>query len=232
MYVVNWEEVEDNVGSGPLCLCPSCCLLRHAAWYKRLNAWLLAKGSQFYARIVNERKHRLFGALSGTVLEIGPGSGANLSYYPSGIRWIGIEPNPYAHAYLQREAARRGLTVEICTALAERLPVIDGAADAVVGTLVLCTVQDPAAALAEVRRVLKPGGRFVFIEHVAAPEGSLLRRVQCAVRPFWQVLGDGCHPDRPTGEAIEAAGFARVELEYFRVPVPVVAPHIAGTAIR
>jgi len=93
-------------------------------------------------------------------------------------------------------------------------------------------VEDLGAALREIRRVLKPGGRFVFIEHVAAPAGSWRRRLQRWVRPVWRALGDGCHPDRETLQAIRAAGFARVEAEEFLAPVGLVAPHIAGFAVN
>jgi hypothetical protein len=81
-----------------------------------------------------------------------------------------------------------------------------------------------------VRRVLRPGGRFVFVEHVAAAHGTALRFAQRAVRPIWRALSDGCHPDRHTGRLIEAAGFANVDLRQFRPPVPIMGPHIAGVA--
>ena len=93
-------------------------------------------------------------------------------------------------------------------------------------------MHDVPAALAEVKRVLKPGGRFAFVEHVAAPPHTRTRRVQNAVRPVWQVLGDGCQPNRDTAAAIRAAGFAHVEIKDMRLPFPVVGPHIAGFAVR
>lgn len=166
------------------------------------------------------------------MLEIGPGTGTNLAYLAPAVRWLGIEPNPYMERYLRREAERLGRTVEVRAGTAERLDLMDASVDAVVSTLVLCSVPDQALALAEVRRVLKPGGRFVFLEHVAAPRGTWLRRVQRAVRPAWRLLGDGCFPDRETWQAIGRAGFAQVTLDRFHLPVPIMAPHIAGWAVR
>lgn len=200
------------------------------AWLRRLFAWATARGEATAARLYGDRKRALFADLAGAVLEIGPGAGANLPYFPRGIRWIGVEPNPFMHRHLREQAARLGLGVELRAGTAEQLPVPDASVDAVVGTLVLCSVADPEAALGEIRRVLRPGGRFIFIEHVAAPRGSRLRRVQQAIRPAWRFAADGCHPDRETRAAIEDAGFAAVRLEHFRAPVVVVGPHIAGVA--
>jgi SAM-dependent methyltransferase len=199
-------------------------------WYKRLHAALLAHGSEAYAKSVEARKERLLGPLAGDVVELGPGPGTNLRFYGPDVRWLGIEPNAYMRPHLEREARRLGRTVDLRIGVAESLPLADASADAVVASLVLCTVHDVSGALREVRRVLRPGGRFVFIEHVGAPAGSWTRRLQRALRPVWMVLGDGCHPDRDTEAAIAAAGFARVEAESFRVPFPVIGPHISGTA--
>lgn len=203
------------------------------SWYKRLQVRLLATGCRRYDRSVESRKRALLGPLRGTVVEIGPGAGASLRFYAPDVRWIGIEPNPWAHAYLAREAARVGLRdATVRAGTAEALPLDDASVDAVVSTLVLCTVPDVARALAESRRVLRPGGRMVFVEHVAAPPGTRTRAAQRLVRPVWPLVADGCHPDRDTEAAIRAAGFGRVEVERFRAPVPIVGPHIAGIAWR
>lgn len=181
---------------------------------------------------MERHKRELLGGLEGTVLELGPGTGANLAYYGSRVRLIGVEPNPHMHPYLRREAAQRGRPIEIRHGRAERLDLADASVDAVVATLVLCSVDDPEAALAEVRRVLKPGGRFVFLEHVAAPPGTWRRRLQRAVQPVWTFLGEGCRPDRETWLAIGRAGFREVTAEHFELPVPIVWPHIAGWALK
>lgn len=203
-------------------------------WSARWFAWLLSHGGDFDRDLYGERKQDLLGGLSGTVVEIGPGAGVNLPYYADDVRWIGIEPNVYFHPRLHERLADLDRAGDVRAGTAERLALPDASADAVVSTLVLCSVDDLSAALAEIRRVLRPGGRFVFIEHVAAPPGSLLRRVQRGIKPLWGVVGDGCRPDRETGRLIERAGFADVHIERFdaAMPLPVVRPHIAGTARR
>jgi len=200
---------------------------------KWLFAAMLGRITARHEPYVADRKRRLLGELGGsTVLEIGPGTGVNLAYLPPGARWVGIEPNAYLRRRLLAEAARRGVDAEVRAGTAERLPTADGSVDAVVSTLVLCSVPDQAAALAEIRRVLRPGGRFVFVEHVAAPKGTLMRHAQELATPLWSALADGCHPARDTLAAIERAGFARVEHESFDVPAALSSPHVAGVAVR
>lgn len=177
-------------------------------------------------------KRSLLGSLEGRVVEIGPGSGVNLSYYPAGISWTGIEPNLHMHPYLRVEAQRLNMGIDLRTGTAERTGLPDATADSIVSTLVLCSVTDVAAALAEARRVLRPGGRFVFVEHVAAPPGTWTRRAQRLLRPLWRLAGGGCRPDQETAALVAAAGFAEVHIEHFRAPLPVVGPHIAGVAVR
>jgi ubiquinone/menaquinone biosynthesis C-methylase UbiE len=170
--------------------------------------------------------------LSGTVVEIGPGVGANFTYYPSGIHWIGIEPNVYMHDHLLKAAEKREITGELRTGIVEHLELPDSSADAVVSTLVLCSVGNQDAAIKEILRVLKPGGKFLFVEHVAAKQGSALRMVQRIIKPAWKVVADGCHPDRDTASAVERAGFSSVEIKTFRAPLMIASPHIAGKAIK
>jgi SAM-dependent methyltransferase len=205
---------------------------QRVGWYQRWYAAAMARTSPHYDQLVNDRKEALFAPLTGVILEIGPGTGPNLKYFRPDTHWIGVEPNPAMHPYLQQEAAELGRPIELRNLEGDRLPAADNSVDAVVSTLVLCTVPDPAATVGEIVRVLKPGGRFVFIEHVAAPRHTGLRRLQRWVRPLWWWFTDGCHPDRETGRTIEQGGFSSVDLERFSLPLSIVKPHIAGVAFK
>lgn len=202
-----------------------------AGWYQRIHARIMEQGKRSYEPLVRERKQALLSVLHGSVLEIGPGAGPNLAFYQPTVHWIGVEPNPHMHPYLYAEATKHGLAVDLRSGVAEHLPAADASVDAVVGTLVLCSVNDVERVLSEVQRVLKPGGRFVFIEHVAAPAGSRLRTVQNVIQPVWTPLADGCRPNRETWHAIEHAGFAAVHIDHFRLPTGPAGPHIAGYAV-
>ncbi len=136
----------------------------HTGLRARLFAFLLQKINVRYERWIAGRKRELFGGLRGTILEIGPGAGVNLAYYAPGVRWIGIEPNPHMQAYLRKEAERHGLPVDLRSGTAEHLGVPNASVDAVVSTLVLCSVTSVAAVLQEILRVLKPGGQFMALD--------------------------------------------------------------------
>jgi SAM-dependent methyltransferase len=155
-----------------------------------------------------------------------------MRYLAPGTRLIAIEPNPHAHAALRRKAQRYGIDLEIRREGAESTGLATASVDAVICTLVLCTVEDDAAALTEVRRILRPGGRFLFIEHVGADAGPL-RALQRLVRRPWRYVFDGCHLDRDTAATIAAAGFTELEIEHARLGglfVPVW-PQISGVAV-
>ena len=197
---------------------------------KRWFAWALSHMAGRYDALLADRKRDLLGRLAGTIVEIGPGTGTNFRYYPRGVRWIGVEPNPYMHPYLRRAGTAAGIDVEVLESGAETMGLADGFADVVVTTAVLCSLYDQAKTLREIRRVLKPGGRLVFLEHVAAGRTTSLRKVQRFVRPFWRCIADGCDPSRDTREAIVEAGFSLVQFESFKLPLGPVATHIAGVA--
>jgi SAM-dependent methyltransferase len=195
-----------------------------------------------YERHQGARREALVAEVEGTVLEIGPGTGVNLPLLAARaaagvpLRWIGVEPNPAMRTRLERRAGALGFPIELPEPTDGRLPAEDGSCDVVLATLVLCSVTDPEGLLAEVRRVLRPGGRFLFLEHVAAERGTGVRRWQERLAPLWSILADGCRLDRETEARIRAAGFARVEAEAFPMPreaVPaVLSPHLLGRAIR
>ncbi|MCC6616687.1 MAG: class I SAM-dependent methyltransferase [Anaerolineae bacterium] len=177
-------------------------------------------------------KHKYLSDLHGALLEIGAGTGGNFPYFAPDVRWIGVEPNVFMHDHLRRAAETHGHAPDIRSVPGEHLPVDDASMDVVVASHVLCSVDDQAQVLSEVLRVLKPGGKFAFVEHVAAPEESNLRLIQRLVEPPWRFVGDGCHLSRDTGAVIESAGFSHVAIERFSLPYFVAAPHVAGIAVK
>jgi SAM-dependent methyltransferase len=184
-------------------------------------------------RYLATRKQALLGVLRGYVVEIGPGEGASLRHLPLGVRWIGVEPDPVSRASALREARRVGIMATVLDGRAEALPLADRSVDAVISTLVLCSVDDLAKTLSEVRRVLRPHGRFVFIEHVGAERGTRLRGVQERLAPWWLDVTGECRMARDTEASIRSAGFGHVEVERFSMGpgVSPVSPGIAGVAM-
>jgi SAM-dependent methyltransferase len=181
------------------------------------------------------KRMKVVARATGATLEIGAGTGLNLEHYPAAVtRLVLAEPGPHMAAKLRDRVARERGPVngpEVVTAPAERLPFEDACFDTVVATLVLCTVPDPAAALAEAARVLRPGGRFLFIEHVRAEDEKAARR-QDRIAPVWRFCADGCHPNRDTLTAIEASPLTVDDVAHERLPeAPVfVRPLIVGSA--
>lgn len=173
----------------------------------------------------------LLTGLRGTVLEIGPGGGGNLPSFGHSVRWIGVEPDPVNRDLTARRAHRLGRTIELIADRVEDLDLPSGSVDAVVGTYVLCSVEDQARSLAQVRRVLRPGGTYIFAEHVAAPRGTWTRCGQHLIA-LTAVRAGTCRPNRDTEVAIRGAGFAEVGLWHRTLPGPIGTriPLIAGTA--
>jgi SAM-dependent methyltransferase len=177
-------------------------------------------------------KATAFADLPPTVVELGAGVGANVRRLPPGAHLIAIEPNPYMHPRLRRAAWRRGVDLEIRSVVGERIDLPDASVETVISSLVLCTVRDPAAVLAEIRRILLPGGRFSFAEHVAAKPHTPTRWTQRILRRPWAWVFEGCSCERDLATAIESAGFASVEIHHYRIHSPFLPfnTHIAGTA--
>jgi ubiquinone/menaquinone biosynthesis C-methylase UbiE len=176
-----------------------------------------------------DRRRRLLATAQGRVLEIGAGTGLNLPYYTDAVADLVLtEPE----APMARRLAKRAPGHEIVSARAEALPFADASFDTVVSTLVLCTVEDPDRALAEARRVLRPGGRLLFIEHVRA-EGALARW-QDRLDGVWRHVGNGCHANRDTLTALGTNGFAvsDVETATWRKMPRLIRPLIQGYAVR
>jgi len=163
------------------------------------------------AYLPREFRARTVGDLRGRVREVGAGPGANLPYYCGVNRLVAVEPDPKmrrrAARLLRQMEARGGRTrIDLVDARAERLPFADGRFDAAVLTLVLCSVDDVDAALAELRRVLRPGGQLRLVEHIRSPD-AFVAGLQMRMTPLWRRLAGNCHLDRDTLAALRAAGF-------------------------
>ena len=189
---------------------------------ERLAAWVMEFGGPHLEKELAATKQLWIAPLRGRVLELGPGLGANLPYLRH-TQWTGLEPS----AAMREGLLKRGAPGPLLSGVAEAIPLPDASVDAVVGTLVLCSVRDAVKVLAEIRRVLKPGGSFVYIEHVASAR-LVGRCLQHLLRPACGLIG--CHPLRPTGQLIANAGFARVQEEPLAVRGMSFLPHIVGRA--
>jgi SAM-dependent methyltransferase len=199
----------------------------------RLNAAVLRTSNAYGHLLMGRRKRALFADLPSTVVEIGPGTGANLRYYRPGTRLIAIEPNRHMHEPLRKAAQRYGIELELREEGADAMGLPDASVDAVVSTLVLCTVPDPAATLREVRRILGPGGRLLFLEHVrAGRRHPVLRLAQRSLARPWRWFFEGCDVLRDTEAIMNQTGWARLEVHRYHVPtlfLPI-NTQIAGTA--
>lgn len=172
-------------------------------------------------------------SLRGIVLDLGAGLGPAADYLDSSVAWIALEPARYARKELHARVRARSGT-QLLNSRAEQIPLADASVDAVIASTVLCSVRDQRRVLAEVIRVLRPGGRMVFYEHVVAPPGTWSRFAQRVYAPISRLIDSGCDPARDTGAAIMAAGFSAVELRTTQRPGPLrtIDPHIHGSATR
>jgi ubiquinone/menaquinone biosynthesis C-methylase UbiE len=181
---------------------------------------------------LRQMRRELLAGARGRVLELGAGTGANAGLYPEAVAELVLaEPDPHMTRRLRSKLAESGHPAEVVEAPAESLPFADSSFDTAVVTLVLCTVPDPQAALAEIARVLRPGGRLLFIEHVRSEKASLARWQDRLERP-WRFLGDGCHCNRDTVATIATSPLALGEVEHGKLPkaVPLVEPLAWGSA--
>jgi ubiquinone/menaquinone biosynthesis C-methylase UbiE len=183
---------------------------------------------------LRETRRRALAGASGRTLDVGAGTGANLGLYPEAVTELVLaEPDSHMLRRLREKAGTSGPGANIVQAPAEKLPFPDSSFDTAVFTLVLCTVPDPAAALAEAARVLRPGGRVLFVEHVRSGEPGLARWQDRLEKP-WRFFGDGCHCNRDTVAAIAGCAPLTVEtVEDARLPKapPIIRPLAVGSAV-
>ena len=186
-----------------------------------------------------EREHsphrdELLAGLSGRALEIGAGNGANFAHYPATVEEVvALEPEPYLRERAARAAATAPVPIQLRDAVAEHLPLDDDSVDAAVASIVLCTVSDPGLAIAEIRRVLRPGGELRFFEHVRSDDPRKARVQRSLDRPrLWPRLAAGCHCSRDTVAALEAAGLRIERIRRFDVGPSWLHtnPHVLGRA--
>lgn len=207
-----------------------------------LGAELLAALYDPFMRATEEAclsgwRAELLGGVGGSVLEIGAGTGANLAHYPSAVeRLVLTEPEPAMRGRLAQKAreVRPAAVSEVVDATGERLPFDDGTFDVVVSTLVLCSARDPGEVVREMRRVLRPGGQVVFLEHVAAEDPGRGGRAawQRRLEPIWKRLAGGCHLTRRTEATLVAGGLSieSITRESMRRALPWIRPTIRGVA--
>jgi len=171
-----------------------------ARMFERMAPALEAKGG-------GAHRDEALSGLTGRVIEVGAGTGLNFTHYPDTVtEVIAVEPEPYLRAKAERAATKAVVSVKVVDGVADQLPAADASCDAGVASLVLCSVPDQAAALAELHRVIRPGGELRFYEHVRS-DSERFARFQSAIDIVWPHVGGGCHASRATIDAIEEAGF-------------------------
>jgi ubiquinone/menaquinone biosynthesis C-methylase UbiE len=199
---------------------------RFARMYERISRESEARGTA-------EHRARMLDGLTGRVIEIGAGNGMNFGHYPQSVtEVVAVEPEDRLRVSAQRAARGASTLVTVVAGHADALPADDAAFDAAVISLVLCSVPDPPATLAEARRALKPGGQLRFFEHVRS-DRPVFAVIEDLVTPLWARAGGGCHLNRDSASAIRAAGFQIQQMDRFCYRPLRFAPahaHILGTA--
>jgi ubiquinone/menaquinone biosynthesis C-methylase UbiE len=200
---------------------------------------LFARFYSRYAKREDERgnsdnRREMLAGLSGRVVEVGAGIGSNFAYYPDTVtEVVAVEPEPYLRGQAQHNATAAPVPVRVVDGLADALPLEDASVDAGVASLVLCSVPDQATALAELHRVIKPGGELRFYEHVTSNRESRRKFQRVMDATIWPRMVGGCHMTRDTRGAIDSAGFIVQRSRRFPFPPGRFGlPHILGSARR
>jgi SAM-dependent methyltransferase len=175
------------------------------------NSWIRSAPSE--DKNLRCFKLKLFEQVSGAVLELGPGTGVNFSYFPRNISWMGVEPNTTFQKILS-ENPNRPDNFQLVNNIKD---IQSESINTVVSSIVLCSVQDLKQTLLEIKRVLKKGGYFLCVEHIGAPRGSFLRFAQYIIKPFSKFFGGGCEPDRDILQAIQETGFSEIKSSLHKV---------------
>lgn len=246
-----------SLAFGSMTVCPCSFCRAHAyqneskghgnLFMKKIFASAMANGMEEYEAAIEPVKETIFsklfqgeeGTSVRTLVEVGIGTGPNIKYYSnrSDLNVVGVDPNPYMKPYLYRNLDDNnfwGNRFEWKDGVAEALPFENGSVDAVVSTLVMCSVNDVYKSVSEIHRVLRPGGKLVFIEHVTAPpERFWLGVAQTLFDPLQQLLADNCHLRRNPLMAIHRTGFADLDFESFEVEgMSLISPHVSGIAVK
>ncbi|MHA7832415.1 MAG: class I SAM-dependent methyltransferase [Flagellimonas sp.] len=199
-----------------------------------INSWFFHTISSYMDVLWGKSKRELFKDHPGTVVEIGPGAGANMRYLKKGTMLIAIEPNIHMHNNLRKTAKKYGIDLNIKSIVGEEIDLPDNSVDFVMSTLVLCTVENPLECLNQIKRILKPTGKFVFIEHVKARENSFLGFIQNVIHKPWHWFFEGCHTNRDTKSLLESVGFSSLDIEkynHYSPFIPII-PQIRGKAVK
>jgi ubiquinone/menaquinone biosynthesis C-methylase UbiE len=182
---------------------------------------------------LREMRRQVLSEAQGRTIDLGAGTGANLELYPEAVSDLVLaEPDPHMAKQLREKLARSQRSAQPVEAPAEKLPFEDSSFDTAVFTLVLCTVPNPEAALAEAARILKPGGKLLFVEHVRAADAGLAHWQDRLEKP-WRFFADGCHCNRDTVATIEASPLTVEQVEQGSLPKapPIVRPLVHGSAV-
>lgn len=199
-----------------------------------LNAFLLYALDGFMHMMLGKSKQKLFSDHPDVIVEIGSGTGSNMRYLRTGTKLIAVEPNKSMHKRLRQSAEKYGIDLEIRGLKGEKMDLPDDYCEFVVSTLVLCSVDNPKECIDQVKRVLKPKGRFVFIEHVKGKDSSFISLIQNLLHKPWHWLFEGCHTNRDTAVFLQEANFAILECEAYNLYSPFIPiiPQIRGIATK